>query len=100
MSTGTGTPRLPEHLELLLTDEPVLDVYSYGPWLVPLGLYEEIAERAATLNRDPRALEVTCELPDVFGPDTTATGADLWCLLEFLVGASALRAGSRHDVLS
>ena len=100
MGTGIGTPRLPEHLELLLTDEPVLDVYSYGPWVVPLGLYEEIAERAATLNRDPRALEVTCDLPDVFGEGTTATGADLWCLLEFLIGASALRAGSRHDVLS
>lgn len=48
------TPRLPEHLELLLRDEPALDVYSYGPWRVPDGLYEEIRERAVALNSDKR----------------------------------------------
>ncbi|MUL43371.1 AAA family ATPase [Streptomonospora sp. PA3] len=47
--------RLPEHLELLLTDEPVLDVYSYGPWRVPDGLVDELTRRIAKLMEDPRA---------------------------------------------
>jgi SpoVK/Ycf46/Vps4 family AAA+-type ATPase len=95
---GMGTPELPDHLEPLLSDEPLLDVYAFGPWRVPDGLYEEIGERAAALNRDPRAVEVTCELPGFYAPGTTAAGADLWCTLELLLGSSALRAGSRRDV--
>ncbi|HMG42597.1 MAG TPA: AAA family ATPase [Acidimicrobiales bacterium] len=92
------TPKLPDHLELLLTDEPVLDVYSFGPWRVPDGLYEEIGARAEALNRDPRASELDGELPTFYRDETTATGADLWCLLEYLLGPSALRAGPRRDV--
>ena len=46
-----SAPRLPEHLELLLTDEPLLDVYSHGPWRVPDGLYDEVRERALEFDR-------------------------------------------------
>ena len=49
------SPRLPDHLELLLTEEPVLDVYAHGPWRVPDGLYERMRERAVAYNADPRA---------------------------------------------
>ena len=34
---------IPEHLELLLTGEPVLDIYAAGPWQVPDGLVGEVA---------------------------------------------------------
>ncbi|MBA9004680.1 AAA family ATPase [Thermomonospora cellulosilytica] len=91
-------PRLPEHLELLLTDEPVLDVYSHGPWRVPDGLYEELADRAAALNGDPRVETLKRSLSDFYGPGTTAAGAELWSLLTFLLGAAAIRAGSRGDI--
>lgn len=94
------TRRLPEHLELLVSDEPVLDVYAFGPWRVADGLHERIAERAAALDRDPRAAEVTGEVPSFFRAETTSTGAELWFLLEFLLGASALRGGPRVDVQS
>ncbi|MBO2453246.1 AAA family ATPase [Actinomadura barringtoniae] len=93
-----SAPRLPEHLELLLTDEPVLDVYAYGPWRVPDGLYEEMRERALDYNRDPRAVILTRQLSDFYGSNTSAAGAEQWSLLTFLLGASALRAGSRGDV--
>ena len=93
-----SAPRLPEHLELLLTDEPVLDVYSCGPWRVPDGLYEEMRERAVAYNRDPRAVILTRQLSDFYGSSTSAAGAEQWSLLTFLLGASALRAGSRGDV--
>ncbi len=91
-------PRLPDHLELLLTDEPVLDVYAYGPWRVPDGLYEEIRERARAFDQDERARRLTRGLSDFYSADTSAGGAELWSLLTFLLGASAIRAGSRGDV--
>ncbi|GAA2588084.1 AAA family ATPase [Actinomadura fulvescens] len=93
-----NAPRLPEHLELLLTDEPVLDVYAHGPWRVPDGLYEELRQRAVDYNRDPRAVVLSRQLSDFYGPGTSAAGAEQWSLLTFLLGASALRGGSRGDV--
>ncbi|TDD50769.1 AAA family ATPase [Saccharopolyspora elongata] len=91
-------PLLPEHLQLLLSDEPVLDVYSHGPWRVPDGLYEEIGERAVELNRDPAAEALAVELPEFFAEDTTVIGAELWFLLEFLVGTAAVRGGNAADL--
>jgi SpoVK/Ycf46/Vps4 family AAA+-type ATPase len=93
-----SAPRLPEHLELLLTDEPLLDLYSHGPWRVPDGLYDEVRERALEFDKDDRAKELTSGLSDFYGPGTSAAGAELWSLLTFLLGASAIRAGSRGDV--
>ncbi|KAA5830671.1 AAA family ATPase [Saccharopolyspora hirsuta] len=91
-------PTLPEHLRLLLSDEPVLDVYSHGPWRVPDGLYEEIWARAEELNRDPAAERLAVELPDFYAEGTTIVGAELWCLLEFLLGTVAVRGGNSADV--
>ncbi|GAA4242073.1 hypothetical protein GCM10022254_73470 [Actinomadura meridiana] len=93
-----SSPRLPDHLEVLLTEEPVLDVYSHGPWRVPDGLYEEMRERAVEYNRDPRAVVLTRQLSDFYGEGTSAAGAEQWSLLTFLLGASAVRGGSRGDV--
>ncbi|MDA3642772.1 AAA family ATPase [Saccharopolyspora indica] len=91
-------PTLPEHLRLLLSDEPVLDVYAHGPWRVPDGLYEEIWERAEELNRDPAAERLAVELPEFYAEGTTVVGAELWCLLEFLLGTVAVRGGNAADV--
>jgi SpoVK/Ycf46/Vps4 family AAA+-type ATPase len=93
-----SAPRLPDHLELLLTDEPLLDVYAHGPWRVPDGLYDEVRERAREFDRDERAKQLTSGLSDFYGAGTSAAGAELWSLLTFLLGASAIRAGSRGDV--
>jgi SpoVK/Ycf46/Vps4 family AAA+-type ATPase len=83
---------------LLLTDEPLLDVYAHGPWRVPDGLYDEVRERAREFDRDERARELTSGLSDFYGEDTSAAGAELWSLLTFLLGAAAIRAGSRGDI--
>ncbi|MFA1545430.1 AAA family ATPase [Actinomadura chokoriensis] len=93
-----SAPRLPDHLEVLLTEEPVLDVYAHGPWRVPDGLYEEIRERAVAYNTDKRAVVLTRQLSDFYGDGTSAAGAEQWSLLTFLLGASAVRGGSRGDV--
>ncbi|GAA2140885.1 AAA family ATPase [Actinomadura napierensis] len=92
------SPRLPDHLELLLTEEPVLDVYAHGPWRVPDGLYERMRERAVAYNADPRAALLSRRLSDFYGEGTSAAGAEQWSLLTFLLGASAVRGGSRGDV--
>ncbi|MBC6461220.1 AAA family ATPase [Actinomadura sp. HBU206391] len=93
-----SAPRLPEHLELLLTDEPVLDVYAHGPWRVPDGLYDELRERARAFGGDERTSRFRRTLTSFYHAETTVTGAEQWSLLTFLLGASAIRAGSRGDV--
>lgn len=49
--------RLPEHLELLLTDEPVLDVYEYGPWRVPHSVVDQLSELLDGVFTDLRGLD-------------------------------------------
>jgi hypothetical protein len=70
--------RLPEHLELLLTDEPVLDLYAVGPWRVPDGLADEVYERGWVLADSPEARSLRADLPGHFAPDATAVAADLF----------------------
>jgi hypothetical protein len=87
--------RLPEHLELLLTDEPVLDVYSFGPWRVPDGLLEEIADRIDALLADPRCADLTTNDHKLLTLPASLVAADLYQIIGFLPGVSAIRAGSR-----
>ncbi|MET0133169.1 MAG: AAA family ATPase [Kibdelosporangium sp.] len=93
-----GRARLPDHLEILLTDEPVLDLYAHGPWRVPDGLFAEITERARVLNSDPRVAELPYELTNFYGENTTVVGAELYCMLIYLPGIAALRGGNRADL--
>ncbi|KAB2344073.1 AAA family ATPase [Actinomadura rudentiformis] len=86
--------RLPEHLELLLTDEPVLDVYSYGPWRVPTGLFEEISTRIDGLARDPRAAGLTTDEHKLLTLPASLVIAEIFGMLAFLPGGGAIKAGS------
>ncbi|WP_433175435.1 AAA family ATPase [Actinoallomurus sp. CA-150999] len=79
---------LPEHLEILLGDEPVLDLYAYGrPWRVPDGTFEEIAARAEALMGDERA-----------GGRPDLVREEMLSILQYLLGVGAVRAGNRADV--
>ncbi|GAB3668029.1 hypothetical protein GCM10027589_34260 [Actinocorallia lasiicapitis] len=92
-------PRLPEHLELLVTDEPVFDLYGHGtPWRVPDGLLEEMKARAMEFSRDPRAAELKRTLSAFYATESSVLGAEMWSLLTFLLGASSIRSGTRGDV--
>ncbi|GAA4225154.1 hypothetical protein GCM10022254_06440 [Actinomadura meridiana] len=86
--------RLPEQLELLLTDEPVLDVYSYGPWRVPDGLFEEISARIDGLAADPRAAELTTDEHKLLTLPASLVTAEIFGILAFLPGGGAIKAGS------
>ncbi|MEU5880126.1 AAA family ATPase [Spirillospora sp. NPDC047279] len=86
--------RLPENLELLLTDEPVLDVYSYGPWRVPDGLFEEIGARIDGLALDPRCAGLTTEEHKLLTLPASLVTAEIFGMLAFLPGGGAIKAGS------
>ncbi|GGV14292.1 hypothetical protein GCM10010182_38610 [Actinomadura cremea] len=90
--------RLPEHLELLLTDEPVLDVYAHGPWRVPDGLFEEIAGRIDALAADPRAAELTTDEHKLLTLPASLITAEIFGILAFLPGGGAIKAGSRSQL--
>ncbi|GAA2401099.1 hypothetical protein GCM10010191_05430 [Actinomadura vinacea] len=85
---------MPEHLELLVSDEPLLDLYSYGPWRVPDGLYEEIRARVDALVADPRCAELTTDRHGFLENPAPLVVAELVVVTEFLTGASAVIAGS------
>jgi len=93
-----GKLTLPEHLELLLTDEPVLDLYAAGPWRVPEGLADQIYERGRELNAAADAQSLRLSLPEDFRPGLTAVAADLTFMTTYLCGECAVRGGPRADL--
>ncbi|WP_395104443.1 AAA family ATPase [Actinomadura sp. SCN-SB] len=86
--------RLPDHLGLLLTDEPVLDVYAYGPWRVPDGLFEEISARIDALAADPRCAGLTTDEHKLLTLPASLVTAEIFGILAFLPGGGAIKAGS------
>ncbi|WP_051712166.1 AAA family ATPase [Spirillospora albida] len=86
--------RLPDHLEPLLSDEPVLDVYAYGPWRVPDGLFAEISERIDALAADPRAAGLTTDEHKLLTLPASLVTAEVFGILAFLPGGGAIKAGS------
>ncbi len=89
-----GALSLPAHLELLLSNEPVFDLYRAGPWRVPDGLIEEIRERTRGLSETPEARSLRVELGRGFRPDANAVAADLLCMAGFFCGLGSVRGGS------
>ena len=92
-----GKITLPEHLELLATDEPVLDIYAAGPWRVPDGLAGQVWDRCRELacSEQARLLVPRRPLPGYLAPDATAVAADLFILTTYLCGVCAVRGGSQ-----
>jgi hypothetical protein len=91
--------RLPEHLELLLTDEPVLDIYAYGPWRVPDGLYDRIRERVEDVIGGPLAADLVGESSTFYAANTPVVAAEISCTVTSLcAGISAVRGGSCADL--
>ncbi|WP_168212053.1 AAA family ATPase [Actinomadura rubteroloni] len=86
--------RLPEHLELLVTDEPVCDLYFHGPWRVPDGLYDEIRARIDKLAADPRAAALTTDSQPLLSPPASLVVGDLVLIVDFLCGAAAVNSGT------
>lgn len=87
--------RLPGSLDLLLSEEDILDLYAYGPWRVPDGLIDELSARVDGLIADPRSARLTVERHPVLRTPTPAVVADVLGLTGFLLGDAAVRSGRR-----
>ena len=95
---GVDVAKVPEHLAVLLREEPVLDLYAAGPWRVPDGVYDRIAERVGRFARDRRAAPAVPGLADLFRADATMAAAELLIELQTLFGGFAVRGGNRRDL--
>ncbi|MFG2085114.1 MULTISPECIES: AAA family ATPase [unclassified Spirillospora] len=90
--------RLPEHLELLVSDDTVIDLYASGPWRVPDGLYDEIRNRIDTLVKDPRCVPLTTGQHGMMTSPAPLVAAEMISLLAYLPGAAALYSGPFNDL--
>ena len=99
--TFHGVPQIPDHLELLLTDEPYLDLLGGpGPWRVPDGLFEEIDARIERLLASPAAAEFHGEFESQWlRSPAPSIVRELWSTLILLCGASAITSGTRGDIV-
>ncbi|MFG1851513.1 AAA family ATPase [Actinomadura geliboluensis] len=86
--------RLPEHLELLVTDEPVLDLYASRPWRVPDGFYDEVRGRVDALAEDPRCAGFTVDEHGLMAVPAPLIVAEMMTTLGFLPGGAAVLSGS------
>ncbi|MFD0691770.1 AAA family ATPase [Actinomadura fibrosa] len=90
--------RLPEKLELLVSDEPVIDLYAYGPWRVPDGLFDELRDRIAALVGDPRCAGLTGDRHGLLTTPAPLVVAEMMTTLDFLSGGAALHSGSHSKL--
>lgn len=93
-----GAVPLPEHLELIVSDEPLLDLWAVGPWRVPDGLCEEIGARVERLVEDPRFAGWTTDDSPLLKAQAPLVVAELIVTIEFLFGASAVYTGSHSNL--
>ncbi|MFH5228981.1 AAA family ATPase [Antrihabitans spumae] len=84
---------LPPEFELSYAAEPVIDLYSFGPWRIPAGLLDEMHSRAARLVEDPRVSEWTVDSQRGFREPHNGIATTLDGMLGFLLGSCAVRSG-------
>ena len=94
----TGESRLRGALDLLVTDEPVLDLYANGLWAVPATLIDDVSARMAALVADSRSARLTAANSSGRPSPTPPVVAELLGIVAFLCGDAAVRAGSRLQI--
>ncbi|WP_020577178.1 hypothetical protein [Actinopolymorpha alba] len=88
--------QLPGSLDLLIADEPVLDLYAYGPWRVPDGLIDELSARIDALVADRRSSRLTLGAYPGLRAPVPAVVADVVGIVGFLCGDAGVRGGNQH----
>src|SRR5688572_1388650 len=84
---------LPDDLVLSFAEEPVLDLYSVGPWRIPDGLLGSIRERVALVVADERMSDWPAEGSVDYRRPTNGVAETTDLILGFLFGGCAVRSG-------
>ncbi|HVF53570.1 MAG TPA: AAA family ATPase [Actinomycetota bacterium] len=89
---------LPDELALTFLQEPILDVYSVGPWRIPDGFPQLLQQRAIQANNDPRLAGWVAEGNAAWRTPNNGVPDTLDYMLNFLFGACAIRSGYWGDI--
>ncbi|HYI44160.1 MAG TPA: AAA family ATPase [Actinomycetota bacterium] len=90
---------LPDELVLAFAEEPVLDMYAFGPWRIPDGFVDTLRDRAAKAASDPRVTDWTAEGSEWYRRPSNGVGETLDLMFGFLLGACAIRSGFWGDMV-
>lgn len=85
---------IPDHLADAYREEPVLDLYDFGPWRVPDGLFEAVAAKARALAADDRFSGWKIETGGTYYiSPSNGVGPTTDLILDTVLGAGAVRSG-------
>ncbi|MDQ3982194.1 MAG: AAA family ATPase [Actinomycetota bacterium] len=89
---------LPDGLALSFTAEPVLDLYSVGPWRMPDGLLDSMRTRVAEAIADERVSGWVAQGSDDYARPTNGVAETFDLMLGFLFGGCSVRSGYWGDM--
>jgi Holliday junction resolvasome RuvABC ATP-dependent DNA helicase subunit len=90
---------IPDELALAFAEEPVLDLFSIGPWRVPDGLFDSMRARAVALTQDARFADWHADIGSYYLTPCNGVGVAIDGALDFLMGACAVRSGWWCDMV-
>ena len=84
---------LPDELASAYAEEPVLDLYSVGPWRIPDGLIDTLKSEVARVISDQRLAGWNAEANAAYAWPTNGMAETLDLMFGFLIGGCAIRSG-------
>jgi DNA polymerase III delta prime subunit len=90
---------LPDELALSFAEEPILDLYSVGPWRIPDGLVDSMRAAAERCVADERVSGWVAEGNEFYRRPNNGIAETLDLMLGFLFGGCSIRSGFWGDTL-
>ena len=88
---------IPDELALGFAEEPVIDLYDFGPWRLPDGLIEAATEKARQATADPRLEGWVAQNSNGYVSPSNGVGETLHQLMGYLFGVCSIRSGFWGD---
>lgn len=89
---------IPDELVLAFAEEPVLDIYSVGPWRIPDGFFDGLRARVERAVEDPRVAGWQAESNAAYRRPTNGVPETFDLMMGFLFGGCAIRSGYWGDM--
>jgi Holliday junction resolvasome RuvABC ATP-dependent DNA helicase subunit len=99
MMGGVKRLDIPDELALAFAEEPVLDVYAYGPWRIPDGVIEKVSDAARRAESDPRIAGWGAQTNQSYRQPSNGVAETLDLMFMFLFGGCAIRSGYWGDMI-